>query len=198
VGQSLSLPIVLSQIPATGLAGYDLEVTLSNSSVAKLTGAEFPNLGLTQQTLISSSRLRITAVDITNVLQGGAANATLATVKLDGLTEGNTTVSISVNSIDDEAGGQIQTQQVSGAVEVVSPFPTLPGMSGPARDLDGDGKAEDVNGNARRDFADVVALFEHMDSPEVRSNEAAFDFNGNGRLDFADIQRLFDIVVSGP
>ncbi|MEM3094504.1 MAG: dockerin type I domain-containing protein, partial [Nitrososphaera sp.] len=196
VGQSLSLPIVLSQIPPTGLAGYDLEVTLSNPGVARLTGAEFPNLGLTQPTLISSSRLRLTAVDIANVLQAGAANATLATVKLDGLLEGNTTVSISVNSIDDEAGSQIQTQQVSGAVEVVSPFPTLPGMSGPARDLDGDGKAEDVNGNGRRDFADVVALFEHMDSPEVRGNEAAFDFNGNGRMDMADVIELFNRLVS--
>ena len=70
-------------------------------------------------------------------------------------------------------------------------------MNSPAQDLDGDGTAEDLNGNSRLDFADIVALFEHMNSPEVQSDIAAFDFNGNGLLDMADIQTLFDVLIAG-
>ena len=82
-------------------------------------------------------------------------------------------------------------------VEILAVYPTLPGMNSPAQDLDGDGTAEDLNGNSRLDFADIVALFEHMNSPEVQSDIAAFDFNGNGLLDMADIQTLFDVVIAG-
>jgi PKD repeat protein len=82
-------------------------------------------------------------------------------------------------------------------VEVLAVYPTLPGMSAPARDLDGDGTAEDLNGNSRLDFADIVALFEHMNSPEVQSDIAAFDFNGNGLVDMADVQTLFDVLIAG-
>ena len=82
-------------------------------------------------------------------------------------------------------------------VEILAVYPTLPGMNSPAQDLDGDGTAEDLNGNSRLDFADIVALFEHMNSPEVQSDIAAFDFNGNGLLDMADIQTLFDVLIAG-
>ncbi len=66
----------------------------------------------------------------------------------------------------------------------------MPGGAGPARDPDGDGRYEDVNGNGRRDFADVVLLFNQIDWI-ARHAPSAFDFNGNGRVDFADVVRLF-------
>ena len=75
-------------------------------------------------------------------------------------------------------------------------FPTLPGMTSPARDLDGDGLADDVNGNGRLDFADIVVFFENIDSPEVQDNASAFDFNGNGAADLADVTALFDLVTA--
>ena len=74
-------------------------------------------------------------------------------------------------------------------------FPTLPGMSAPAQDLDGDGLAEDTNGNGRLDFADVVALFNHLDSSAVQDNETVFDFDGNGSVDSSDVVALFDMLV---
>lgn len=90
------------------------------------------------------------------------------------------------------AAGAATTQ-----VEVLAVYPTLPGMDAPAQDLDGDGTAEDLNGNSRLDFADIVALFEHMDSPEVLSDVAAFDFNGNGLVDMADVLTLFEVLIAG-
>ncbi len=40
-------------------------------------------------------------------------------------------------------------------VTVLAFYSPLPGMATPAQDFDGDGKAEDVNGNCRRDFMDI-------------------------------------------
>jgi PKD repeat protein len=67
----------------------------------------------------------------------------------------------------------------------------LPGAPGAPRDLDGDGRYEDVNGNGRRDFADVVLYFNQMTWIAANEPVAAFDFNANGRCDFADVTALF-------
>ena len=79
---------------------------------------------------------------------------------------------------------------------VLKAFPILPDMTEPAKDLDNDGTAEDVNGNNRLDFADIVLLFEHLESPQVVDNPAYFDYNGNGKVDMADILVLFEMLIS--
>jgi PKD repeat protein len=58
-------------------------------------------------------------------------------------------------------------------------------------DTDGDGVYDDVNGNARTDFADVVLYFDRMDWIAANEPVGLFDCNGNGRIDFADVVRLF-------
>jgi PKD repeat protein len=73
--------------------------------------------------------------------------------------------------------------------------PDVPGPSvvpgRPATDVDGDGRYEDVNGNGRTDFDDVVALFERRAS-DSDGDVDAFDFNGNWRVDFEDVVALFE------
>ena len=62
-----------------------------------------------------------------------------------------------------------------------------------SNDLNGDGTCEDVNGNNRLDFNDVVLLFTTLGDGSVAYEEtSSFDFNGTGRLDFADIVALFE------
>lgn len=73
-----------------------------------------------------------------------------------------------------------------------TPF-TVPGGTGPARSLSDDGLFQDVNGNGREDFADVVLLFNELDWCAAHA-PSAFDFNGNGRVDFADVVRLFEAL----
>ncbi|WP_435065509.1 CARDB domain-containing protein [Halobaculum sp. EA56] len=58
-------------------------------------------------------------------------------------------------------------------------------------DPDLDGRLEDVNGNGRVEFDDVVELLENLNDPAVTEHPAAFDFNGNGRLDYDDVVTLF-------
>jgi choice-of-anchor C domain-containing protein len=76
------------------------------------------------------------------------------------------------------------------------PLPVIPltGAENPPNDLDCDGIYEDINGNGRLDFADVVLFFNQMTWIVANEPIAAFDLNGNGRIDFADIVALFNEI----
>lgn len=67
----------------------------------------------------------------------------------------------------------------------------LPGYSVPPTDTDGDGLYEDLNGNGKLDFSDVVLFFRQLDWITANEPVSAFDFSGNGRVGFEDIVRLF-------
>ncbi len=58
-------------------------------------------------------------------------------------------------------------------------------------DTDGDRLYDDVNGNGRKDFADLVLYFNQMTWIAANEPVAAFDYNRNGRIDFADVVWLF-------
>ena len=75
------------------------------------------------------------------------------------------------------------------------PLPSLlpvPGGTDLPTDSDGDGLCDDVNGNERKDFADVVLFFNQMTWIAENEPLEAFDYNGNGRIDFADVVWLFN------
>ncbi|NLX48877.1 MAG: hypothetical protein GXY82_03180 [Methanospirillum sp.] len=71
-------------------------------------------------------------------------------------------------------------------------LPPIGGAGDPPLDTDGDGLYDDVNGNGRADFADVVLFFNRMDWIAAHEPLMAFDCNGNGRIDFADVVWLFN------
>ncbi len=64
----------------------------------------------------------------------------------------------------------------------------------PPTDPDFDGAFEDVNGNQRRDFADVVSVFNNLNWIAANEPVVRFDFNHNGRMDFADVVSLFNTI----
>ena len=68
----------------------------------------------------------------------------------------------------------------------------FPGAPGLPSDSDRDGLYEDINGNGRPDFADVVLLFNSLEWVAANEPEGLFDANGNGRVDFADVTALFE------
>ncbi|MEN6341880.1 MAG: S8 family serine peptidase [Methanospirillum sp.] len=70
----------------------------------------------------------------------------------------------------------------------------VPGGAAAPRDLDGDGRYEDVNGNGRRDFADVVLYFDQVNWIAANEPVSAFDHNANGRCDFGDVTALFEAL----
>jgi PKD repeat protein len=70
----------------------------------------------------------------------------------------------------------------------------VPGGTGAPLDANGDGRYEDVNGNGRMDFADVVLYFNQMTWIAANEPVGFFDYNGNGRVDFADVVALFNAL----
>jgi PKD repeat protein len=78
------------------------------------------------------------------------------------------------------------TVTANSAVLDVPPSTDLP------RDTNADGLYDDVNGNGRKDFADVVLYFNQMAWIAANEPVAAFDYNGNGRIDFSDVVWLFN------
>ena len=49
-----------------------------------------------------------------------------------------------------------------------------------------------MNGNGRKDFADVLLYFNQMSWIAANEPVPAFDYNNNGRIDFADVVWLFN------
>jgi PKD repeat protein len=68
----------------------------------------------------------------------------------------------------------------------------VPGGTGVPRDLDGDGRYEDVSGNGHADFADVVLYFNRITWIASHEPVSLADNNRNGAVEFADVVWLFD------
>jgi PKD repeat protein len=101
--------------------------------------------------------------------------------------EGNTTSILAEGVLI----GDIPTEPYSYRVTATFPSP-VPGLADSPTDLNNDDLFEDVNGNGRADFADVVLYFNQMSWIAANEPVANFDYNGNGRIDFADVVWLFN------
>ncbi|MEN6342837.1 MAG: PKD domain-containing protein [Methanospirillum sp.] len=99
---------------------------------------------------------------------------------------GTYTVNLTVANLGAGSASAVQN------VTVMVPPQQVPGGAGGPTDTDGDGLYEDVNGNGRKDFADVVLYFNQMTWIAGNEPVAAFDCNANGRIDFADVVWLFN------
>ena len=193
-GSDQTFDLVLSSA-TTGLAGYDLTIS-TNSSVADITSVSWPSWAqqLHNNTTLTPNTMRINSVDLNNQIKDGATNVTLTTITVQGNTQGNTTIGLSNVSMDDDRGDQISPTIVNGSLNVnqLKPFP---GQTKTPTDPDHDGLYEDINGNGRLDFNDIVIFFQNLDWVKDNQPISAFDFNGNGRLDFDDVVTLYDMLL---
>ena len=76
-------------------------------------------------------------------------------------------------------------------IDLITVLVPLPDLSRVPTDPDGDGIYEDLDGDGRLSFNDVVVLFRNMDWIAENEPVRAFDLNGNGRIDFNDVVKLF-------
>jgi len=100
---------------------------------------------------------------------------------------GNYTVNLTVES---ETGSS--SLSVPDCVIVLPPvIVPFPGQDTRPTDPDNDGFFDDINGNQRTDFDDVVLYFLNLDRIEGNMTPNPFDYNQNGRIDFDDLSLLF-------
>jgi PKD repeat protein len=88
-----------------------------------------------------------------------------------------------------------------GSVEIASPdyiqvmLPSVipfPGKDLNPGDTDSDGFYDDLNGNGRNDFEDIILFFNYLEWIPDNEPGILFDYNRNGRVDFNDLLILFD------
>ena len=72
-------------------------------------------------------------------------------------------------------------------------LPIFPGYTKPPLDLNNDGLYEDINGNGRLDFADVVTYYNNLAWITQNGLIPYFDYNHNGRIDFNDVVKLYNM-----
>jgi hypothetical protein len=107
-----------------------------------------------------------------------------------------------VSQLDDD--GTVLTSSTDTLSVEVNPFDNstvTPGSS--PRDLDGDGRYEDVNGDGVADFSDVIDFLFEIDSIEdeiengnlTTQQQAALNYNGQGSVDFIDVVELLFTIL---
>ncbi|CCQ32987.1 alkaline phosphatase D protein [Halorhabdus tiamatea SARL4B] len=92
-------------------------------------------------------------------------------------------------TLSESDAGEGEDDGADGGEE--TPEGTLPGGQGPPQDLDGDGHFEDVNGDGKRNIADVRSLLNNRNGDTVQANAGAYDFDGDGSVDAGDVLALF-------
>ncbi len=190
-GDSIVADLILSEVP-TGLSGYAVTITIP--TILSITSVDVNDIGL-QSVVINDNSVRIFVIDLFKTIEPGDTNIVLATFNMETVDFGNDNVIISLLEIDDEGGFNVAVDIINGSVNVARIFPILPGETERTADLDNDGLAEDLNGNGRFDFQDIVLLFIHKESQEVLDNFDLFDYNGNTLIDFDDVIGLFDHLI---
>lgn len=82
----------------------------------------------------------------------------------------------------------------SGEQETAAVLRPFPGITARPRDLAGTGLYEDINGNNRLDYNDLIIFFQHLTWAKTAQPTSCFDFNGNGWLDYNDVITLFTTI----
>lgn len=125
---------------------------------------------------LSGPQIGFSSYDVTTAVTGGRNTARLQS--LDPGTRGDNMYALGTVLVIERAA--------------TAPVVQVPGGADVPTDTDGDGLYDDVNGNRRKDFADVVLYFNQMTWIAANMPSASFDYNGNGRIDFADVVWLFN------
>ena len=112
--------IVLTNAP-DGLAGYYLDLTVENPSVARIDAVGYPDrYGLTSDPAIGGDGATVTleAADIEGAIEPGATDVTLATVTVTGATPGEVALTVTPRQFDADDGSAFTPATVAGTITV--------------------------------------------------------------------------------
>jgi PKD repeat protein len=176
-----------------GVATYDVELTVASG------GIQFDSLSVAGSPSVSSSgvtddgttaRYRVAG----NSLAADEGSVTLGSVTIAGESEGEASVTTTVNGLGDGDGEPYEDVEGDTSTVTVTEDPSVPPVTGegPPTDVDGDGQFEDVDGDGEFDIFDVQEFLEHFEGETVQNNTAAFNFDGSGEVDIFDVQALLD------
>jgi PKD repeat protein len=119
-GGRTTLLLVMDKAPA-GLSGYAVNLTY-DKTVVNITQATFPAWASLKSAkgLGEANDLRLMAVDLLKKVQPGATNIEFATITVEGIRPGTTSINITRFEIDDAAGHGIYPTLINGTVTILS------------------------------------------------------------------------------
>jgi PKD repeat protein len=128
-GSSGTVDIILDKV-STGLAGYQLDVNFSKEGVAEVKTVNFPAaFSMNSASNLPSPSVSIVAVDLLDQIAPEASNITLATLGIQGLSDGVTDLKITITELTDDSGNSISATTVGSKISVgssqVSTTPTI-------------------------------------------------------------------------
>jgi len=174
---------IVVHIPLT--ADFMANVTFGKASASRPLFVAFTDLstGIPQASLWSW--------DFDN---NGVADSILQNPVTSYTSPGNYTVSLTVQN-DYSSDTEIKSEYIR-ITRFVKPFP---GQTNDPTDPDGDFLYEDINGNGRLDYDDIVLYYENMqwirDQTDVGIEP--YDYNQNGRIDYDDVVTLYQELLAG-
>lgn len=187
--------IMLSNAP-NGLSGYRIKVSVNDTSVATIENAavssSLSTMGQEPDIAQDGSSVVLRGVDVQQNIQSGATDIKLGWVSFKGQSQGETDVGVAVQAIDNDSGNNISVQTMVSPLSVGTGSSVDPINGTMPTNIDNDSIYEDLNGNGRLDYNDIVVFINNMDSSAMTNHAAAYDFNGNGDIDFADVVSLFE------
>ncbi|MEN6341314.1 MAG: nitroreductase [Methanospirillum sp.] len=126
------------------------------------------------------------AVRVEYTLEGSASQVALNAYAFCNLSNNGATMIAWTNRLVGGSGYSGYTVNATPGA-AMAPFA---GQAAAPRDLDGDGRYEDVDGNGRREIGDAVILALSIDEIRAHRPIAAFDFDRDGRVGLRDALRL--------
>jgi len=119
IGSTTTLNITLSEA-ANGLSGFNITISLSNTSIAEIISVEFPDwAAIKKNSSLPGDSVWLKAADLNCQIDNGAANVSLATLTVRADSHGNTSILIDAISMDDDNGDMISPQTHMGRLEVI-------------------------------------------------------------------------------
>jgi hypothetical protein len=128
-GSLATFDLVLDSAPA-GLAGYEVNVSLSSPELAEITSVRYPAwAGLNKNSSFPADNVMISGVDLEDRVLRGAADVPFATITIRGDMPGRTDVVVTVKKMDADDGGLIKATVISGRLNVIRADSTAPTTS---------------------------------------------------------------------
>lgn len=135
-GSTTTLTLTLDSAP-DGLAGYRMNLALSNPSSARITGVSYPSwASINNTTGVPGSTVRISGVDLGRAVEKGSQSVPLATISLQGMGAGTCQVVVSDARFDADGGNVTladpaeATLTISGTTLTATATPTSTVPSG--------------------------------------------------------------------
>lgn len=173
IGGTDTVNIVLDSAP-NGLAGYSINITVVNTSVATICGISFPSWAYPTNILHS---VKITALDPYETVQDGATDVLFATVSIRGLAEGETSVNLAVNLFSDDDDIDITPTISPGIFAVMLP------------------PVANFTANTTSGYAPLTVQFTDLSTEEPTS--WSWDFENDGTLDSTVQNPVFTYATPG-